>query len=100
MTHFLQTTGAIYGTVGEPVLAQDLSDLHIGDLVHFAFTEPITMLEIMVTGELREVYHRIHHSAGETNWEVIILVTGRDCATGDKREFELDQAAQLVFIQD
>lgn len=98
MPHYLTTTGSIYGTAGHPVQASDLDADHIGHLIHFSHVQDVTALEVLVFGELREVYHRIHHSGEGTDHEVIILVTGRDNTGGDKEEFTLTSAAPIVFI--
>ena len=100
LTTFLETTGAVYGPVGSVIEAKDLDRRHIGQLIHFAYQEDVTALEILVLGELREVRHTIHHDGEGTSHEVIIWVTGRDSTGGDKREFTIDHQARLVFVAD
>src|SRR5687767_4801115 len=98
---YLLKTGALFGTVGDmPTMARDLHDDHIGALVHFAYTEDTTALEILVIGDLREVRHTIHHTGEGTSHEIIIWVTGRENTGGDKREFVLQPHQPLVFIRE
>lgn len=98
MPHYLSTTGSIYGTAGQPIQAADLDADHIGHLIHFAHTEDVTSLEILVFGELREIGHTIHHDGGGSTHEVVLWVTGRDNTGGDKREFVVASSTPIVFI--
>lgn len=97
---YLEKTGALYGPVSEEITAQELHADHLDRLVHFAYTEETTMLEILVIGELREVHHAISHDAHGSDHTVTIWVTGRENRTGDKREFQLAHHQPVVLIRD
>lgn len=98
--HYLENTATVYGPVSEMIEARELREEHIGRLVHFAYTEPTTMLDILVIGELREAHHAIAIDTHGTDHTVTVWVTGRQNMTGDKREFHLEHAAPIVFLQD
>jgi VCBS repeat-containing protein len=98
--HYLNTTATVYGPVTEALTAADLSSNHVDRLVHFAYTEETTALEILVIGELREVVHHVVIDSYGTDHAVTVWVTGRNNTTGDKREFQLAPTDVIVLVQD
>lgn len=95
---YLEKSGALYGSVSEIAFASQLTGEHLGRLVHFAYTEEHTALEILVIGELREVTHHIHHDLQGSEHAVHIWVTGRENTSGDKREFQLQHNQPVALI--